>query len=75
MLIPLHLGEAVVGCLCLGPKISGEPFRSVDRDLLSTLSGHLAALVQNAQLTDDLRLKVRTLDVLNDRLEGAHEEE
>ncbi len=75
LLMPLCQHEAVVGCLCLGPKRSGEPFRAVDRDLLTTLSGHLAALLRNAQLADDLRLKVRTLDALNDRLELAHEEE
>ncbi len=73
--MPLCLHEVVVGCLCLGPKKSGEPFRAVDRDLLTTLSGHLAALVLNAQLADDLRLKVRALAALNDRLELAHGEE
>ena len=75
LLMPLCLHEVVVGCLCLGPKRSGEPFRAVDRDLLTTLSGHLAALVRNAQLADDLRLQVRALAALNDRLELAHEEE
>ncbi|MDQ2743286.1 MAG: GAF domain-containing sensor histidine kinase [Chloroflexota bacterium] len=75
LFMPLCLHEVVVGCLCLGPKRSGEPFRAVDRDLLTTLSGHLAALVHNARLADDLHLKVRALDALNDRLELAHEEE
>jgi signal transduction histidine kinase len=75
LLVPLRLKEGVVGSLCLGPKIGGEPFRSVDLDLLTTLSGHMAALVHNAYLTEVLRLKVRTLDVLNDRLDLAREEE
>ncbi len=75
LFIPLLLGETGVGCLCLGPKINGEPFRAADRDLLTTLSGQLAALVRNAQLAADLQLKVRTLDVLNDRLERTREEE
>lgn len=75
LFIPLLLGEIVAGCLCLGPKINGEPFRAADRDLLTTLSGQLAALVHNAQLAADLQLKVRTLDVRNDRLERTREEE
>lgn len=73
--VPLRVRSALVGYLWLGPKQSGEPFRAVDRDLIATLSGHLATLVRNVQLTQDLRLKVRTLDVLNDRLERAREEE
>ncbi|MDQ2741532.1 MAG: GAF domain-containing sensor histidine kinase [Chloroflexota bacterium] len=74
-LIPLMARDSLVGYLCLGPKISGEPFRDVDRDLLATLSGHLATLIRNAQLTDELSLKVQTLDVLNERLEHARDEE
>ncbi|MGH2448636.1 MAG: GAF domain-containing sensor histidine kinase [Chloroflexota bacterium] len=75
LFVPLCFKEHGVGCLCLGPKLNGEPFRAVDQDLLATLSGHLAALIRNAQLAADLRLKVRSLGVLNDRLERAHEEE
>ncbi|MGH2442982.1 MAG: hypothetical protein ACRDFX_07455 [Chloroflexota bacterium] len=59
LLMPLLLGGSVVGWLCLGPKSSGEPIRGLDRDLLTTLRGHLAAVIGNAQLASDLRLKVR----------------
>lgn len=82
MLIPLRTHDALVGHLCLGPKASGEPFRAEDRALLATLSGHLAAIVHNAQLTGDLRQKVSllaeqgaALNALNERLQRAHEEE
>jgi len=82
LFVPLHTHDAVAGHLCLGPKSNGEPFRDEDRALLATLSGHLAAIVRNAQLVDDLRAKVRaleaqraTLDTLNERLQGAREEE
>ncbi len=82
LFVPLRTHDALVGYLCLGPKSSGEPFRTEDRDLLATLSGHLAAIVRNAYLVDDLRAKVakleeqRTmLDKLNDRLQDTQEEE
>lgn len=82
LLVPLHSRETVIGHLCLGPKVSGEPFRAADRALLVTLSGHLAAVVRNASLVDDLRAKVAlletrqaALDRLNERLQRAQEEE
>lgn len=82
LFVPLQTHDTMVGHLCLGPKASGEPFGDGDRALLATLSGHLAAIVRNAQLVDDLRAKVRaleaqraTLDTLNERLQGAREEE
>jgi len=82
LVVPLRTHDRLVGHLCLGPKRSGEPFRSEDRALLSTLSGQLAALVRNAQLVDELRAQVgllqareATLDTLNERLQHAQEEE
>lgn len=75
LFVPLHLQGDVVGHICLGPKASGEPFRGEDRDLLATLSGHVAAVVRNAQLVEDLRAKVGALDALNERLQRAQEEE
>src|SRR5437763_9680930 len=44
LLIPLRAHDVLVGHLCLGSKASGEPFRAEDRDLVATLSGHLAAV-------------------------------
>jgi signal transduction histidine kinase len=78
----LRTHDALVGLLCLGPKASGEPFRAEDRALLVTLSGHLAAIVRNVQLVDDLKAQVEllqaqkaALDTLNERLQRAREEE
>ncbi len=75
LIVPLRTHDAVAGHLCLGPKATGEPFRDEDRALLATLSGHLAAIVRNAQLVDDLRGKVCALDALNERLQRVQEEE
>src|SRR5438105_1798930 len=62
--------------------IIAPPCRAADRALLATLSGHLAAVVRNVQLVDDLHAKVELLeaqkaelDTLNERLQRAHEEE
>ncbi|MDP9350830.1 MAG: GAF domain-containing sensor histidine kinase, partial [Chloroflexota bacterium] len=75
LLVPLRSRGEVVGYLCLGPKATGEPFREEDRDLLATLSGQVAGVVRNAQLVDELRAKVASLDDLNERLAHAQEEE
>ncbi len=81
-LIPLRTHEALVGHLCLGPKVSGEPYGADDQALLATLSGHLAAIVRNIQLVADLRATIRDLhaqrqavELLNARLERTREEE
>jgi signal transduction histidine kinase len=75
LLAPLQTPGATVGCLCLGPKQNGEPFRHEDQTLLLTLGGHVAAIVRNAQLADDLRSRAALLDQFNARLEHAQEEE
>ena len=75
LLVALSTPAGVVGHLCLGPKASGEPFAGADETLLATLSGHLAAVVRNVQLVEELRLKASTLDALNTRLARTQEEE
>ncbi len=75
LLAPLLIQGTIVGYICLGPKVSGEPFRREDRDLLSTLSGHVAAIVCTEQLVDVLRSKVDALNMLNEQLERAQEAE
>ena len=55
--------------------MNGEPFRAEDKHLLATLSGHVAGIVQNAQLVTALQIQVHELDVLNDRLQHAQEAE
>jgi len=75
LLMPLHTQDVLVGHLCLGPKVGGEPFRAEDRALLATLSGQVAAIVRNVGLMAELRGQVVELDRLNERLERAQEEE
>jgi signal transduction histidine kinase len=73
--VPLRVHNFIVGYICLGPKVRGEPFRTQDRDLLNTLSAQIAAIIRNTQLVDDLRLKVNALDALTARLQHVQEEE
>jgi len=82
LLVPLRTHDVLAGHLCLGPKTTGEPFRPQDHDLLATISGHLAAIVRNVALVNDLREKVRVLalqstalEALYDRVQRAQEEE
>ncbi len=81
-LIPLRTHDALVGHLCLGPKVSGEPYGADDQALLATLSGHLAAIVRNIQFVADLRATIgdlhaqrQAVEALNGRLERTREEE
>lgn len=68
MCVTLRMKDVILGYICVGPKINKEPFRAADKDLLVTLSGQIAALIQNEQLVEDLHNKVHALDVLNERL-------
>jgi two-component system sensor histidine kinase ComP len=75
LVAPLRTHDVTVGHLCLGPKANGEAFRVTDKDLLATLSGQVAGVVQNAQLVAALQRQVKELDLLNDRLQHAQEKE
>lgn len=75
LVVPLRTSDIVIGHLCFGPKASGEPFRMQDRDLLATISGQIAAVVQNARLVADLRTTVNALETLNEQVQHAQEEE
>ena len=75
MYVTLRIKDVIIGYICVGPKVNKEPFRTADKDLLVTLSGQIAALIQNEQLVEDLHNKVHALDVLNERLYRTQEEE
>ncbi len=75
LMVPLSTHATVVGYLCLGPKVNGEPFRTEDYDLLATLSGQVGAIIHTTQLIATLRGHVQVLDTLNARLQSAQEEE
>jgi signal transduction histidine kinase len=74
-LIPMRSDDLMVGYLCVGPKVSGAPFRPVDHDLLLTYSNQIALIVRNKQLTADLQMQVSMLNALYEQLERTQEEE
>jgi signal transduction histidine kinase len=75
LIVPLRTQDAIVGRLCLGPKVTGRSLNAAEYALVGTLAGHLAALMRNFQLRYDLQMKVQALEVLNERLEHAQEDE
>jgi PAS domain S-box-containing protein len=48
--VPLHTRERLIGWLAIGPKRSGQPYRSDDLDFLSALADQSALAVENARL-------------------------
>ena len=63
LLVPLTLGETVIGGFALGARRSGRPFSRDDLELLSTLAAESAIAVQNAR-------SYRALQALNAELEA-----
>ncbi|MBI4611577.1 MAG: GAF domain-containing protein [Candidatus Rokubacteria bacterium] len=48
--VPILHENELTGFLVVGPKRSGDPYFAEDLDLLSTLAGHAAIAIKNAQL-------------------------
>ncbi len=51
--LPILFKDQLVGFLCLGKKLSEEPFNSEDVDLLSTLCNQIGVSIQYAALYED----------------------
>ncbi|MFC3491892.1 EAL domain-containing protein [Glycomyces rhizosphaerae] len=67
MLVPLHSGDDVYGCLSVADRIGGEMshFLPVDLQLLETVAAHVSIAVDNSRLVDQLRY-----DAYHDPLTG-----
>jgi signal transduction histidine kinase len=76
LVIPVHRGEVVLGCLELGPKESGQPYSGEEKELLEAAAVQAAMALENARLSAALlarqraELTARTAGVLA----GAEEE-
>ena len=57
--VPLFHTNRLLGVLTLSGKISGEPFTSLDLDLLEVLARPAAVAIENAVLYDRMEEKVR----------------
>jgi len=67
IVVPLALGERVIGAYLLGPKRSGRPYSREDLDILDTLAAESAIAIQNAT-------SYRELAVLNTELDAKVKE-
>jgi putative nucleotidyltransferase with HDIG domain len=56
--MPLRMGQALVGVLCLGVREHNLPYTDSEREALGLLAGHLAMLVQNHTLVLSLRNQI-----------------
>ena len=65
LFIPLPgRSDKVIGFMALAPRLSGEPFTSMDLNLLTSLSDQAAMSVERAQVVADLERRVHEMNVL-----------
>lgn len=60
LLCPLMSNGAVVGILALGKKERGDPYTSEDLDLLMSVAGDVAVMVENARQHAAIKVEVNT---------------
>lgn len=61
--------------MCLGPKITEEPFQPADLELAQTVASHVSTVVEKLELFDELQIKASELTELNRRLVNTQETE
>jgi len=61
--------------MCLGPKITEEPFQPEDLELAETVASHIATVIQKLELFEELQVKAGELTELNRRLINTQENE
>jgi PAS domain S-box-containing protein len=66
--IPSFTKEKLVGILCLGEKLSGEPYSPDDLELLLTMASEAGIAMENAKLYRDI---TETRDYLNSLVQGS----
>jgi len=66
--IPSFTKDRLVGILCLGEKLSGEPYSPDDLELLFMMSSEAGIAIENAKLYRDI---TETRDYLNNLVQGS----
>ncbi|MDD5382822.1 MAG: PAS domain S-box protein [Candidatus Margulisbacteria bacterium] len=66
--IPSFSRDKLVGILCLGEKLSGEPYSPDDLGLLLTMASESGVAIENAKLYRDI---TETRDYLNGLVQGS----
>ncbi|MDZ7364026.1 MAG: sigma-54 dependent transcriptional regulator [candidate division KSB1 bacterium] len=72
---PLSIQEQIAGAFFLGPKLSGEPYREADLDLLNAVASYTAEALENLQLYEALREAQEKLRLENLALREAVKKE
>jgi len=68
--IPSFIKDKLVGILCLGEKLSGEPYSSDDLELLLTMASEAGIAIENAKLYRDI---TATRDYLNNLIQNSED--
>ncbi|MBF0407671.1 MAG: GAF domain-containing protein [Candidatus Riflebacteria bacterium] len=64
--VPLKVNEEIIGIISASNKISGDPFRQEDLNLMETLSMQAGVAIKNAKLYHDLDRKILELATLHE---------
>jgi signal transduction histidine kinase len=65
LFIPLPGREdQIIGFMALAPRNSGEPYTSLDLDMLTSLSDQTSMAIERAQVVSDLERRVNEMNVL-----------
>ncbi len=64
LIVPLKVGEEVIGVLSADNQLSNRPFTEHNLNMLSALADYAAIAIENARLLQDRQRKVEELDML-----------
>ena len=75
LLVEMKRMPNIAWVLCLGPKVTEEPFSRDDVELAQSVAGHLATVSEKLELLDELQTKNAELTAFNRRLVETEEAE
>ena len=61
--------------LCLGPKVTEEPFNRQDLEMAESVASHVATIVEKLELLEELEVQATELRELNRRMSSTQETE
>jgi PAS domain S-box-containing protein len=69
--VPLRIRERLVGWLAIGPKRSGQPYRSADMAFLGALADQSALAVENARLFTSVRRNLAAITEMKNLMDDV----
>jgi signal transduction histidine kinase len=75
MMVEVRRSPTLAWVLCLGPKVTEEPFSKDDADLAQSVAGHLTTVSEKLDLMDELQTKNSELTAFTHRLVETEEAE